>query len=691
METYALAGTSPAVTVLHPDWKLQAHEAMIGLGESHLLPGLPGQVILALRNACQGWRAIVDGAPLSAVQRQCEALLPSGLHGTAANSPHLYSLVLAQAAVVAAVHDASRVTLHEIPTPSQIAEDALWQPVLPVQYLALVMRSAADPSAPTVSSKEVILVSLPSRSPSPGPHPDSHPATIMERVPLAQPWSWAVWCRGGSHLVFEEVNTAYLVEPCEVHIAVLDVFNGSLSSVGFNLQTVAGWAPSTLDWVSPNRDALLVPSMPGRNAALLVLSLPSLQPVSHLPGPGRGIDTPCGHADEKVPRDWHKMVMHMLKWSPTGAHVAILWDSRFWREIAAPELHIFSLLNLRNVHLMRQSVPLAKDGNWDCSWSPSGSELLTCRSEAGEDGVDDVRIVSPTGDCQTVILPEDMNYENDLSWSACGKYLNGVHEEFGSKGDSVTATTGFIWDLKTRQTCFTWHADCKDRLLWSCKGNKCLVPSRGVILTMPGNSEGPECGLTYFGAPGQASDMRTTSLGAGNSSSSSQRSGMHHLTSSDNLGFSPCGNLVVGCWQMQHGPGTFRCSGQAPETDSSPWQQPRQRPWQLWHGKCDETSDALNDICSMQSVAASNSEFRMTRIAFHPHPSCHRIYAIADTDCSLHLMDGYAHRRLRLWTWQQLSQQLEEASEKQTLQLKWSWDGAQLAVLAMGLVVLIAF
>ena len=69
-------------------------------------------------------------------------------------------------------------------------------------------------------------------------------------------------------------------------------------------------------------------------------------------------------------------------------------------------------------------------------------------------------------------------------------------------------------------------------------------------------------------------------------------------------------------------------------------------------------------------MAASNAEFRMTSIEFHPHPSCHCIHAIADTVGSVHLMDGYARRRLRLWTWQQLSQQLEEASEKQTLQLK---------------------
>lgn len=190
--------------------------------------------------------------------------------------------------------------------------------------------------------------------------------------------------------------------------------------------------------------------------------------------------------------------------------------------------------------------------------------------------------------------------------------------------------------------------------------------------------------LTHFEAPSRAYDNQTHFTDCGGSNSSLQTSSM---TDADRMGFSPCGTLLVGCWQMQHGPGTFEHSAWPPDTDSRLWQ----RPWQLWHGSPNAGPDAERNVCSMRTVAASDAEFRMASIAFHPHPSCHRIYAVADTAYSIHLIDGYAHRRMQVWTWQQLSQQPGEYSGKFAVQLKWSWDGSQLAVLAPGLTALITF
>ena len=669
-----------AHTELHRDRALQAFLAEVtGPLHDHLLPCLTGQALLALRSSCRNWRAAVDGAPLSAVQQQCEALLPSELHGTAAGSPHLYSMVLAQAAVLAAVRNASRVTLHRIPTDGQIAEAALWEPVWPLRCLALVMVRVPRIWAELMDTKELIVVSLPSSSPA--MYPKSHAAIILRRLQLANLSSWAAWCRGGAYLTFEEKNEDGQ-QPHFVQIAVLDVRAGSLARVPSHLHTVGNY-PSTQDWVSPACDALLVPQ-PGQTAAVLIYSLPSLHLVSKLPGPGRGIDSPCS-VDEELSKDWHKMAIYELNWSPTGAQAAILWDSKWSSEIATPELHIFSLNDLHNVRLMRQAVPQYDDDAyvWRCSWSPSGSWLLMSSPEAAEDGGDDVKLVSPSGDCQTVILPEDTNSAIIISWSACGQYLSGVDEERSSEDASVTATRGFIWDPTARQTCFTWRADGKDRVSWSHKGSKCVMPSCGVILTLPTSSHRGPCS-PILKLLARLTACPTWSTDAAASSSSLQRSG---TTDADRLSLSPCGDLLVGCWQMQRRLGSFKCSGRLPEIDSGT----RQRPWQLWHGKCRGTSDALGDVCSMQSVAAGDAQFSMTSIAFHPHPSCHRIYAIADTDGSVHLRDSYGHSRLRLWTWPQLSQQLEEASTKQEMQLKWSWDGAQLAVLATGLVVLIAF
>ena len=119
------------------------------------------------------------------------------------------------------------------------------------------------------------------------------------------------------------------------------------------------------------------------------------------------------------------MVIHELNWSPMGAYVAILWDRKWDEEIAASELHIFSLQSLCNVRLIRQAVPQYQDyaSVWSCSpWSPSGPWLLMYFPEAAEDGGDDVKLISPSGDCQTVILPEGTNTKVRTSWSACGQY-----------------------------------------------------------------------------------------------------------------------------------------------------------------------------------------------------------------------------------------------------------------------------
>ena len=138
---------------------------------------------------------------------------------------------------------------------------------------------------------------------------------------------------------------------------------------------------------------------------------------------------------------------------------------------------------------------------------------------------------------------------------------------------------------------------------------------------------------------------------------------------------------------MQDEPGVFKYPAWSQNADSSLWMQP----WQLRHGCPCAGPDHMDNVCSMRSVAASDAIFRMSSIAFHPHPSCHRIYVVANTAHSVHLVDDYAHKRLQLLTWQQLSQQPGDNSGTSSVQLKLSWDGSQLAVLAPGTIALIAF
>ena len=251
------------------------HADLTGPLQAHLLPCLTGQAILALRKTCRALQNLVDSGPLSAVQQQWEGLLPSELHGTAADSQHLCSMVLVQAAAIAAVSDGSRATLHQIPTqPNQSIQDIQWQPCWPVRCTAIVMSSRqGSPSAPYRDSQpshkqrgtQLLLVGLHS--------PIQQPSFLCPTDPVPPCLdSWAGWCKDSTHIVFEDARGF----DGHVSIAVLNIHGGSLERVGCHPAdaTFSG----TYHWLSPSKDALLLPQ-PEQYAAVCVYSLPSLQPI----------------------------------------------------------------------------------------------------------------------------------------------------------------------------------------------------------------------------------------------------------------------------------------------------------------------------------------------------------------------------------------------------------------------------
>lgn len=97
-------------------------------------------------------------------------------------------------------------------------------------------------------------------------HPVQQPRSSHQLVSLDFK-SIVSWSRDGAHLLLEEAGDSHAV------ITVLDIHTGSLTKVGSG--SAFGKICSVLDWLSPSKDALLLPE-PEQDAALCIYSLPSL-------------------------------------------------------------------------------------------------------------------------------------------------------------------------------------------------------------------------------------------------------------------------------------------------------------------------------------------------------------------------------------------------------------------------------
>ena len=98
--------------------------------------------------------------------------------------------------------------------------------------------------------------------------------------------------------------------------------------------------------------------------------------------------------------------------------------------------------------------------------------------------------------------------------------------------------------------------------------------------------------------------------------------------------------------------------------------------------------------CLRRAVASSPVAWLMDSIAWHPSPTSRCLYAIAQADSTLHLMDGCHHRCLRAWSWAELSEQPAPADESPNdlpLELTWSPEGSRLAVAGSGMTIIVCF
>ncbi len=310
---------------------------------------------------------------------------------------------------------------------------------------------------------------------------------------------------------------------------------------------------------------------------------------------------------------------------------------------------------LKDIHLLSTMKNLSAGSSRPLyAWSPSGKHVLMHQnSQAANPDYLEGGVFGLDGMAHELRSHPDAGSAK-VEWPTCGRYL--VVIEMGAEHDEDYAG-GYIWDVFKRADVFNWTTSGPfetNQVVWSdlhdsaCTRVVCLVQRCKVILVLPSGTEA-----------GMLQNMEPIPYDAPH----------EHLRARWSI--SPCGTLLVGTWQMQIAPALF-CVDDAAEESQIPM------PCHIWHAEIKQTAFS----CCNQAVASSMEGWCMDSIAWHPCSVSRRIYAIAQEDGDVYLMDGYGHKCLRKW--QRFSLGLDINQATPVLRLTWAPDGSQLAVSAKG-------
>ena len=192
--------------------------------------------------------------------------------------------------------------------------------------------------------------------------------------------------------------------------------------------------------------------------------------------------------------------------------------------------------------------------------------------------------------------------------------------------------------------CFSWRHkdDSVQDIIWAGQGCKFFIPVAKRLVGLPAVG----IGETVIEQPWNGPELPSRT----------------HISW---FGFSPCGQLLIGAWQMPRPDAT---------TGGSEWRSDIAQPHHLWRG-----SSAMESLaCTMISVATSTMPWFVREAAWHPVPSCSHIYAICSGDGRISLVDGNRHAILRSWAQQDVLQGPVSNSIAAGTKglLEWSLDGS---------------
>ncbi len=345
-----------------------------------------------------------------------------------------------------------------------------------------------------------------------------------------------------------------------------------------------------------------------------------------------------------------------------GKVVAVAWHAHQHAEcLSFQKATSGRLLVMHLAGRMRMGVQIAGPSPPVYAWSPSGKHVVMYWSALKPDPFGREGGIFGLDGTIHELRHHPHAWSAKVEWCPCGRYL-AITEQAGHGADEYAG--GYIWDVVEQGDVFDWDGrgtstNDYNQVVWNKPHDwalsciVCLVQNCKVVLRLPVGTDRAEPERICYDAPHEHGEARWS--------------------------ISPCGTLLVGTWAMRTAPGMYHVCDAPGIFDS----RELDMPCHLWHAEI--RSGAL--ACCNREAACSMTKWCMDSIAWHPSPASQRIYAIAQEDGCVDLMDGSGHECLRRW----YPEQLKICRGKSQVQLTWAPDGSQLAVAAQGVTTILEF
>ena len=622
--------------------------------QAHMLPHLSLHAVAALRASCRTLQHVVDTASEAWLPSASRWLPPQILRHAADSStvqrmlraqhcllkdlrPPLHSAHTESSALSTAVPHGTSV-LREIKHEEHYrALDVKWAPAWPSPYIAILFERDEDATASDIDEEDLsdddsaaVLLDAATWTSLKGLSPDRPYGTDQHGG-----WCPVSYSNGVGRHTFAFISNGFFqmarVIPEEHRVQDITTATAKRS---IHVLTPDGTAGACSFW----ENGIYVTAICDSQS---LIERFRLSPTALTPTSGRL------QADMMTIRhDWQEF-------APAGNMLAVAWHVSK-RPFYLTFHDVTSGVVLKQIDLqacMEISVESTGERPGTYNWSPSGKHvamILNARPsdpaalEGGIFGVDGMN---------HELQPHPDAEEAEVHWSFCGRYLHvalsgGVHE--------TRFTASYIWDTLQRENIFEW-IDGKEEseAIWSqpldrddiSKRSVCFVPTCHMLLVLPINGGIERPVRIMYDAPRE-----------------------YHLACFD---VSPCGTLLVGTWPVQSPSAMFQL-----EDDTGADSSDLPLPHHLWHAEIQVGALA----CCNREAASSFTAWCMDSIVWHPSPASGRLYAIAQEDGAVFLMDGRDHKCLRKWS----AEQLHMPQGKSDVRLTWAPDGSQLAVAVWG-------
>ena len=433
------------------------------------------------------------------------------------------------------------------------------------------------------------------------------------------------------------------------------------------------------DWISCDGSRAVLCDASADQLAFRIFSLPALEAQAELSFPG-------GHPITSSPPPGGQA---LITWAPSGDLVAVLWDASYSPDDTAG-------MGPLTVHDASSGDLICSRGSWSdnadrslyevsCSWSPSSEKLLLVqrpRTEIPEhSGV--ISLCTLDGLSLSIDRIPELRLQR-AAFSPCGRFMSSDYvltvnedQDEGQEEESEGLHCYFICAADGySELCRYTGGD--DEVIFAPNGQFAVLPIAQTVVALP--EAVPICqGFAGLDAMQPVRDV-------------------FKLRHAFKVSWSPCGKILVGMIDSQDVTVKFAKELRVAYSgmEHSDIQSSLDK---IWHTHVDQ-STALHDewqSCLFCPVEEACSAWLPQSISWHPCPGKYTIYAVADTEHSIFLIDAQHRACLKMWSWEALIEMSGDTPEEvhhehdESLRLTWSPNGSQLAVAAANHLVVLTF